>query len=270
MIHYSNFTDSELACLYSHPEVIVIEKGLKVNDYLMVLDQHGTMVDKMRVNTSGDLAQVPFIAIGKGRDSFKPLNPEQECAFDLMANTKIPIKVVVGMAGTGKTKIALKFGLEMLAKEKVSRILIVRNPDGVGKSLGFYKGDKMTKMMNWNNPVKDNVSDQQLSLEEMIDKGDIELDVVETMKGRDIKDTWIIVDEAEDLTEEQIKMVGERVSAGSYICIIGDLNQVTHKEYKKSSGLKRLTNLHGIPEFGYVELTEDVRSATSKIFATRY
>ena len=242
---------------------------LRPNEYVIVRQPDGLLLAKKKVKDN-KLLDVPFIKIGTGKGIFKPLNPEQECAFDLMTDDSIKIKVLTGLAGSGKTKIAIKFGMEKLKREQVSKIFFIRNPVAVGEEVGFFKGDKNAKVLNWNNPIKDNMDDRMDTLEELIEKGKVEIDIPATMKGRDIKDAWIIVDEAEDLTEEQFKMIGERVSAGSYIIFCGDTGQVTKDKYRKNNGLQRAFNLRGIPLFGCVELLEDVRSETSKIFATMY
>jgi predicted ribonuclease YlaK len=131
------------------------------------------------------------------------------------------------------------------------------------------------KLLPWLGCIKDNLDDKQNTLEELIQKEVIEIEAVETIKGRDIKDAWIIVDEAEDLTEEQFKVIGERVSTGSYICFIGDYNQTSQENYKKSSGFKRaFEKLKGRPLFGFMSfdnaLEDDVRSEISKEFTYYY
>jgi predicted ribonuclease YlaK len=85
-----------------------------------------------------------------------------------------------------------------------------------------------------------------------------------------LKNCFIIVDEAEDLTEDIFKMLGERVSSGSYITFVGDIKQVSKDKYAKNNGLNRIFNLRGCPIFGAVELKDDVRSDVSHIFATIY
>jgi predicted ribonuclease YlaK len=267
-INYITITGEQINEFY-HKGFDFNNYDLRPNEYVIVKQPDGLILAKKKVKNN-KLVDVPFIAIGNGKGAFKPLNPEQECAFDLMADDTIKIKILIGLAGSGKTKIAIKFGMEKLKREQISKLFFVRNPVAVGEEVGFFRGDKNSKVLNWNNPIKDNLEDRLDTLEELILKGRVEIDIPATMKGRDIKDSWIIVDEAEDLTEEQFKMIGERVSTGSYIIFCGDTGQVTKEKYRKSNGLQRAFNIRGIQVFGCVELVEDVRSETSKIFATLY
>lgn len=240
------------------------------NEYVIIKNENGKVLAKYKYK-NGRFIELPFVTIGKGKNAFTPLNPEQECAFDMMADNDVKIKVLTGLAGSGKTKIAIKFGLTKLDKGEINKIFLVRNPVHVGEQLGFHKGDKLAKTANWNNPIKDNMDDRLETLEELVAKGKVELDIPSEMKGRDLKNSWIIVDEAEDLTEELFKMIGERVAEGSTIVFTGDIGQATHLKYKNNSGLKRVYKLRGkTPLYGSVELIEDVRSEVSKVFATIY
>ena len=102
----------------------------------------------------------------------------------------------------------------------------------------------------------------------------VEVDSPEYLKGRDIKNAWILVDECEDLTEEQFAMIGQRTSANSTICFVGDYDQITQDKYKKYSGLKRaINNLAGNENVGILVFDseeDNVRSEISKIFTYLY
>ncbi len=109
----------------------------------------------------------------------------------------------------------------------------------------------------------------------MLEKKILDVDSPEFMKGRDIKNAWILVDEAEDLTEDQFKMIGERASEGSVLCFVGDYDQITQDKYKKYSGIKRaINNLTDNPLVGiivYDDLKNDnVRSESIKVFSYLY
>lgn len=242
------------------------------NDYVIASNENGKNIAILRVK-GDEFKSLSFRSVGNTKKEFNPLNYEQECAFDLLCDDDVKIKVLTGIAGTGKTKLAIKFGLDKLARKEVEKIMLVRNPSHVGQGVGFHKGDKTQKVVNWNNPIKDNMdyNNPFLSLDALIQNGKIELDIPSEMKGRDLKKCWIIVDEAEDLTIEQFKMLGERVSEGSYIVFAGDTNQVTEKQFKENNGLKRVFGMRGkVGIFGSVELKEDVRSDVSRAFALIY
>jgi len=267
-INRITLSDEQIAKFYTEKNIDITQYDLRPNEYVLFSSAKNEVIslNKMKNKNIVDL-EITKLQHDK---SFKPLNLEQKCAFDLMSNNDIKIKILAGIAGSGKTKIAIKYGLEKLLNEEIKTLFIVRQPSPVGEEVGYFKGDKITKVLNWSNPIKDNLDDTQMTLEEMIDKEKVEIDIPALMKGRDIKNAWIIVDEAEDLTEEQFKMLGERVSKGSYIIFTGDINQIAKNQYKKNNGLLRVYNLRGIEEFGCVELLDDVRSKTSKIFANLY
>lgn len=269
-IHYITIPNDQVWLVEKDGLTLNKECGAVDNDYIIVKNDEGKVIKKYRVQ-GGRPVPLQFIKIGKGAGTFAPLNAEQECAFDMLADNDIKIKVLTGIAGTGKTKIAIKFGMEKLRKGEVETIFLVRNPVHVGEQVGFHKGDKKEKVLNWNNPIRDNMEDRIETLEELMEQGKVQIDIPSEMKGRDIKNSWIIVDEAEDLTEELFKMLGERVAKGSFIVFTGDIGQATVGKFKTSSGLKRVYNLRGkINFFGCVELVDDVRSEVSKAFATLY
>jgi predicted ribonuclease YlaK len=222
---------------------------------------------------AGPWYRLPYTTIGTKGDIFKPLNLEQECYFDLLNDDTIPIKVCTGIAGSGKTKSALKFGFHKINSKDslIEKIMIIRNPVSVGEEVGFFKGDKNEKLACWNNPARDNLENESmLSFEDMVARGLIEMEIPATMQGRDLKNTWIIVDECQQMTYEQVKMIGSRVAYGSQIIFIGDLDQTFLKKYKDNNGLEKLYNLRGHQLVGVVDLKEDVRSEVSKLFATSY
>lgn len=269
-IHYIDIKNDEVVNVLKNRNFADYIENFNENDYILAQNENKKVIGKYKIKNN-NLIDLPFVSLGKGKNLFTPLNPEQECAFDLLADNDIKIKLLTGVAGTGKTKIAIQFGLHKLLKGEVKKIFLVRNPVHIGEELGFHKGDKKNKSLNWNNPIKDNMGDRLESLEEMADRGMVELDIPSEMKGRNIEDSWIIVDEAEDLTEEVFKMLGERVSSGSTIIFTGDIKQVSKVKFKNSSGLERAFGLKGKTDiFGSVELIEVVRSEVSKVFATLY
>lgn len=195
-------------------------------------------------------------------DNFKPLNQEQKMAFDLLENREVPIKALVGIAGSGKTIMALKFGLKKLKNKEVRKIIIVRQPSPVGESVGHIKGTKETKLEAWFKPIQDNGGKGWTS--------SIEFEIPAYMQGRSLDDTFIIVDEAQLLTDDQVEMLGSRVGKGSEIVFCGDYDQVFNNKYKGSkNGLVKMIDLMaGYTLFGIVKLIKSERSPVAELFAT--
>lgn len=260
-------TDEHMAQFYEFQANIF---DLLINEYLIIRNSANEVVDKLRWDGS-KFIKLSFAKIKE----FKPKSYKQECCFDLIYNKNIPIKIIAGVAGSGKSKIAIKHGLHYLEKQWVDRIFIIRHNVAIGEKNGFLKGTKEEKILPWLGCIKDNLDDTQLTLEDMVGKGIVEVEGIEYIKGRDIKKSWIIVEECEDLTEEQFKVVGERASEGSYICFVGDYEQTSQDKYKNSSGLKRAIDkfkdfdLAGIIVFDDKQ-HDNVRSAVSKAFTYRY
>jgi len=201
---------------------------------------------------------------------FKPKNIEQKIAFDLLDNDNIPIKFLHGIAGSGKTKAALQYGLMKVAAYKYDGLFIVRHPISVGETLGLYSGNKDEKMKNWINPVIDNLSGGDSTLEALLNEGKLHFDVPGDMQGRDLKNLFIIIDESQQLSREQVKMLGSRVSSGSVIVFCGDIDQTFDPRFKGSNnGLSyAISELKNEPEVGVCHLTQSVRGRVAELFAS--
>lgn len=260
------YNENDFARLYEG----VDNFGLLTNQYAIIKDSEGKVVDKGRWDGVG----FKKLVYSKIKD-FKPKTIKQEFLCDLMSNFNVPIKIVAGVAGSGKTKICITYGLNAISKQLCDKFFVVRHNVGVGERNGYLPGGKNEKILGWMGFFKDNLDSVQYTIEEMISRGSIDIDAVEYMKGRDIKNSWFMIDEAEDLTEDEFKMLGERSSAGSMMCFIGDYDQTTQEKYKKNSGLKRAieklagNSLVGIVVFDDKE-NDNVRSDVSKIFTYLY
>lgn len=262
------FTDENLAKLYQGE----YQKNFKTNEYLLIRNKDGEIVDKKRFDGHG------FVSLKSYQiKSLKPKTWKQEFAFDLLSNKDITCKILAGVPGSGKSYLALRFGFHFLNKKWIKKIVIIRHNVPIGEKDGYYKGTKEQKAMEWLGCVKDNleIEDTQFNFEELVDKSIIELETVSTIKGRSIKDSFVIVEECEDLTPEQFRVIGERIAENSYIVYVGDYNQVSQNKYKDNNGLKiAFETLTRFPEVGFITfdnvLEDDVRSSISKIFAYYY
>lgn len=258
--------EEELAALYENR----YNAELLPNQYLIVKDLNNHIVDKFYWNGKS----LEKLKVKKSKE-FKPRTYKQECCFDMLGRDDIKVKIMFGVAGCGKTKMALRFGFDYMRDGKVDKIFIIRHNVSVGEKNGFLKGSKEEKILGWLGCIKDNIDDRQESIEQLITFEKIEVEAVEYIKGRDIKNAWIIIDESEDLTEEQFKVIGERVSEGSYICYIGDIEQTSQKQYKDNNGLKRgINSLAGDPLVSIIGMEDkdldNVRSNVSRLFTYKY
>ena len=147
----------------------------------------------------------------------------------------------VGPAGTGKTFLAVACAVDALQNEKVRKIILVRPAVEAGEKLGFLPGDMAQKVDPYLRPLYDALYDM-LGLErveKMIDKGIIEVAPLAFMRGRTLNDAFIILDEAQNTTVEQIKMFLTRVGFGSTAVVTGDVTQIDLPS-EKMSGLRHV------------------------------
>jgi PhoH-like ATPase len=259
-------SDEKLAEIYEGKWI----HDLKTNQYLIIKDKNGKVIDKRRWD--GKEFRVLKTRKIKG---FAPKTVKQECLADLLLDMNVPIKIICGVAGSGKSKMSIMYGLSFLAKQEYNKIFVIRHNVGVGEKNGYLPGDKFEKIKAWLGFFEDNIEDSLLTIEDMRDRRMLDTDAVEFIKGRDLKNSWIIVDECEDLTQEQFKLIGERVSEGSCICFVGDYEQTTQDKFKNNSGIKRaLENLAGNPLVGIIVFddkeNDNLRSGVSKVFSCNY
>lgn len=169
------------------------------------------------------------------------LNEEQKQAKGLILEN--PITVLKGMAGSGKTLVATQVALDMLFTRQVEKIIITR-PTVSKEEIGFLPGDIREKMDPWLAPIYHNL--YMLYNKEKIDKalqeGVIEIVPFAFMRGRTFVDAFVIVDEAQNVTHNQMETVIGRLGKGSKMVICGDLAQIDLKD-KRDTGFSFLARL---------------------------
>ena len=195
-------------------------------------------------------------------------NEEQECAIDMLNNDDIPIKFIVGVSGSGKTKLSAKIGIHKVIDTGAhGKILAVRNPIGSGENIGFLKGDFAEKTDRFFAPIVDCLKGGELEAALMEQRGQLEKQIPYFSKGLTWNGSYVLVDEAEDLSRTIIKLLGSRLGKDSSIVFSGDYKQVEEK-YSRNNGLiQAIEELKGNPLVGIVTLSEDIRSDASKVFA---
>ena len=164
----------------------------------------------------------------------------------------------VGSAGSGKTFLAIAMALFYFEKEMVKKIHLVRPAIEAGENLGFLPGDLQQKIDPYLRPMYDALeeivgADYTNSL---IDKNIIEISPLAFMRGRTLKDSFIILDEAQNTTIEQMKMFLTRIGHGSKVVVTGDITQIDLKKGVKSGLADILTKVNDIEEISICELFE--------------
>jgi len=167
------------------------------------------------------------------------------------------VTFAIGPAGTGKTYLAVAQAVAFLKSAKVSRIVLVRPVVEAGERLGYLPGDLMDKVEPYLRPLYDAFYDllPTEKFNRYFEKGIIELAPLAYMRGRTLNDCFIILDEAQNTTPEQMKMFLTRLGFGSKAVVTGDITQVDLPS-NKESGLKLVQNiLNDIPGIAFVRLS---------------
>ena len=173
------------------------------------------------------------------RKTVSPKTLNQRAYVDSLNNASITFGV--GPAGTGKTYLAVAAALSMLLSRKVKRLVLTRPAVEAGEKLGFLPGDLAQKVNPYLRPLFDALHDMLdfERVQEMTDSGVIEIAPLAFMRGRTLNDAFVILDEAQNTTVEQMKMFVTRLGFGSRMAITGDLTQIDLPEgrYESRSGL---------------------------------
>ena len=172
--------------------------------------------------------------------NIKASNVQQQFLIDALYDPKVKIVFVVGVAGTGKTLLALDCGLEqVLTDTPYKRLIVSRSPIPMGRDIGYLPGNLEEKMNPWLAPIWDNLeyilenSDTfdtkittEITIEELIRMKKLEVSSLTYMRGRSLQNAFILIDEAQNLTNHEIKTILTRVGKNSKIVFTGDIYQI--------------------------------------------
>lgn len=201
-----------------------------------------------------------LIPINKFESVFglKPRNKEQAFSLDLLFDPQVKLLTLVGLSGSGKTLLALSAALEQLKGignpdvAHYSKLIVTKPVQPVGKDIGFLPGTLQEKMEPWISPIKDNLNflmgnkrgnasrvrgntktegnwnktDSNAYLSLMQEKGLIEIEAITFIRGRSIPNSFIVIDEAQNLTMHELKTIITRVGDGTKIVLTGDIEQI--------------------------------------------
>ncbi len=189
--------------------------------------------------------------------SIKPKTLGQKIYLDSIK--KHDIVFGIGPAGTGKTYLAMAMAVQALKNKEVNRIILTRPAVEAGESLGFLPGDLQEKVDPYLRPIYDALFDilGAESYERYIEKGFIEVAPLAYMRGRTLDSSYVILDEAQNTTNEQMKMFLTRLGFGSKAIITGDITQIDLAKGKES-GLKTITKILGnVKGIDFIFLTKN-------------
>jgi phosphate starvation-inducible PhoH-like protein len=169
----------------------------------------------------------PYLPQKKQRVIMQARSPNQKTYLQKLQNEETSIVFAIGPAGTGKTMLAVMHGIKLYQEGVVDKIVVTRPAVSVDEDLGFLPGDLNEKMAPWTRPIFDVMGEyyKQSDIAEMLKEGVIEISPLAYMRGRTFKNAYIVADEMQNATVNQMKMLLTRLGEGSKMVVTGDLAQ---------------------------------------------
>ena len=217
--------------------------------YVITLVEQGSEQSMVQMNNS-------CIAVTVKGKPVKPKTLGQKKYTDAIQNNTITFGI--GPAGTGKTYLAVAMAVRAFRDEQVSRIILTRPAVEAGEKLGFLPGDLQDKVDPYLRPLYDAMFDMMgpENFQRNMEKGCIEVAPLAYMRGRTLDDSFIILDEAQNTTPEQMKMFLTRMGVGSKVVVTGDVTQIDLPDRTRSGlvdALHILKNVDGIAQCYFTE-----------------
>lgn len=258
-------SNEEMSYFYLHTNENIYDS--LVNEYLIIRKSDGEIVDYRKWNGE-EYHAISYKTVNSSfMGKVKPVNPQQTLTFDMLQNKDITINMVSGKFGSGKDYIMLSNALKLIEAGKFDKLIYVRNAIGVkdASEIGFIPGTKFEKLLPFAAPLADHLGGET-GLEFQIAQGNVEIEYLGYMRGRDIKNSIIYVSEAENLTKEHVQLLIGRVGEGSALWMNGDFKQTDSTLFRMNNGLlSTVQKLAGHNKFGYVQLQTTERSKTAAL-----
>lgn len=184
-----------------------------------------------------------------------PASPGQAACVEAMLQHDLVF--VVGPAGSGKTYLAVAVACHLLRRKEVARLILTRPAVEAGEQLGFLPGDILSKVEPYFRPLYDALFEMMEAdqFHRYMERGLIEVAPLAYMRGRTLGDAFIILDEAQNTTPEQMKMFLTRMGFSARMVVTGDVTQIDLPEGKTSGLLASMDLLRGVEGIGFVQLT---------------
>ncbi len=238
------------------------ERVGRLFEELVLLLERGHSLDREGVGRTIEMVkgdQRPSEVLGtevlRGRKAVRPKTAGQKRYIDaVLENT---VTFAIGPAGTGKSYLAVALAVQALQAKEIHRIILTRPAVEAGERLGFLPGDILAKVDPYLRPLYDALYDmlEPEVVTRLMERGTIEVAPLAFMRGRTLNDSFIILDEAQNTTPEQMKMFLTRLGFGSKIVVTGDVTQIDLPEGRGRSGLLAVREiLVGIESLAFIEL----------------
>ena len=233
--------------------ITMINKGEQITD--QSVSYVASLVDDGDDAKIGSVTDANCICITSKGKPVKPKTLGQKQYIDAIRHNTVTIGV--GPAGTGKTYLAVAEAVRAFRAKTVNRIILTRPAVEAGEKLGFLPGDLQQKIDPYLRPLYDALFDMlgAENFQKSQERGDIEVAPLAYMRGRTLNDSFIILDEAQNTTTEQMKMFLTRLGFNSKVVVTGDITQIDLPGGKKSGLRDAVEILKGIEDIEIVKLT---------------
>jgi phosphate starvation-inducible PhoH-like protein len=238
------------------------ERVGRLFEEMVILLEQGHSLDREGVGRSIEMLKadqrptdVFTTEVLRGRKTVRPKTAGQKEYIDAVRDHTVTF--CIGPAGTGKSYLAVALAVQALQAKQINRIILTRPAVEAGERLGFLPGDILAKVDPYLRPLYDALYDMldPEVVTRLMDRGVIEVAPLAFMRGRTLNDSFIILDEAQNTTPEQMKMFLTRLGFGSNIVVTGDVTQIDLPEGRGRSGLLVVRDiLDGLEGVAFVEL----------------
>lgn len=243
-------TKTPLEKMYENQFLIIQDKNKDtVDSYGQIHKQ--TVMSFIYKNGNLEIIDNQFIK-NKFINTLKPKNIEQECLVRLLKDKDVSIVLAAGTFGTGKSYLLINYALQELEKGNINKIVYVPNNafNENTREIGALPGDLFEKESLHMGTLMDIVG--PIIVEEMVKQEKIEVAPISTMRGRNFTNSIIIVNEAQNLTEDHVKLLIARCGEGTRIFFDGDVKQADSHIFRNKNGLRLLQKLKDSPIFGKI------------------
>ncbi len=239
-----------------------VERVGRLFEEMVVLLEQGHELDRENLGRSIEMMKadqrptdVLSTEVMRGRKTVRPKTAGQKRYVDAVRDHTVTF--AIGPAGTGKSYLAVALAVQALQAKEVNRIILTRPAVEAGERLGFLPGDMLQKVDPYLRPLYDALYDmvEPEAVVRLMERGTIEVAPLAYMRGRTLNDSFIILDEAQNTTPEQMKMFLTRLGFGSKVVVTGDVTQIDLPEGRGRSGLMQVRGvLEEIDGLVFVEL----------------
>jgi PhoH-like ATPase len=248
------------------------------NEFVTLVDEANPKKSALGRARPAEGKVVAILDTHRGVWGIKARNREQQFALDALLNDEVKLVTLMGMAGTGKTLLALAAALKLTVHDKeYRRVMVARPTVSLGREMGYLPGTLEEKLSPWMQPIHDalemlsdlNMGGERMRSSDLLNSGTISIEALSYIRGRSIANQFMIIDEAQNLTPLEVKTILTRVGHGTKIVFTGDPYQIDNPYIDAASNgfTYAVTKFRDQPIAAHVELKKGERSQLAELAA---